>query len=610
MGRRIFILLAMTLACVWAPARVLSQSAQPAAGAFDPAPEPFPAPAAGDFPEPEPLALPTAAPGEPAGQVERPAETTPEVADEAAPKRDDDVERTQAAAAAAPALSAGPADGGEFLQPLDRLPLGKHEVLLSVNVMAPADMNINKDAMMKIVVRNNGSADALGVVVRDVLPPGLTFVSSTPEPLAKTESLLTWKIGVLQAGTEKAIMVRVMPTQPTPMDHAATVTFQAGSRARSRVLQPKLRVEVVQSPSIDKVLKGQEAEFRISVTNTGDGPARDVVVLAKLSPGLSHESGEKNDDNSFDLPIREIGPGQREELPVMVVDARQGGHQTCLVKATSPDVIFDPAEAQVEKAVEVIEPRIKLTLDAPEKRYTDTIATYTLTVENPGTAPARNVRLLASLPVSGKLQTIPPDARYDAATRRITWSISQIDPGEKPRSLTFEIKMGGIGFYEVTAEAKADNAIFERASAKTDVQGMADLDLVVRERRRVVDVDGTTTFQIRLRNYGSKDAGNVKIRAEVSPNLKIVETGGGPPEPATASPDSTQAAFPMIDHIKPSTEMLLQVKVKVVNTKDRAGTCRVFVSHDDLSQELEDMALVKVAESNRTANARDPAPPK
>ena len=603
MGRRIFFLLAVTLPGVWSPARVLAQSPRAAVGEVDPAP--FPTPAA-DFPDPQPL--PGEEPAAPAGRVERPAEIAPEVADEAVPKRDDAVERTQAAGAAAPASAA--ADGGEFLQPLDRLPLGKHEVLLSVNVLAPADMNINKDAMMKIVVRNDGSADALGVVVRDVLPPGLAFVSSTPEPMAKTESLLTWKFGVLQAGTEKAIMVKVKPTQATPMDHAVTVTFQAGSRAHSRVLQPKLRVEVVQSPSINKVLKGQAAEFRISVTNTGDGPARDIVVLAKLGPGLSHESGEKNEDNTFDLPIREIGPGQREDLPVMVVDARQGGRQTCLVKATSPDVIFDPAEAQVEKVVEVIEPKLKLTLDAPEKRYTDTIATYTLTVENPGTAPAKDVRLLASLPVSGKLVTIPPDARYDAATRRITWSVPQIDPGEKPRSYTFEVKMGGVGFYEVTAEVQAENGIRERAGAKTDVQGMADLDLVVRERRRVVDVDGTTTFAIRLRNYGSKDAANVKIRAEVSPNLQIIETAGGPPEPAKASPDNTKAAFPVIDRIKPSTEMLLQVKVKVVDQKDPAGTCRVFVSHDELSQELEDMALVKVAESRRTASSREPAAPK
>jgi uncharacterized repeat protein (TIGR01451 family) len=406
------------------------------------------------------------------------------------------------------------------------------------------------------------------------------------------------------------ILVKVKPTLPTPMDHAATVTFQAGSKARSRVLQPKLRVEVVQAPSIDKVLKGKTAEFRIAVTNTGDGPARDVIVLAKLGQGLSHVSGEKNDDNSFDLPIREIGAGLREELPIMVVDAKQGGSQVCLFKATSPDVVFDPAEAQIEKTVEVIEPRLKLTLDAPEKRYTDTVATYTLKVENPGTAPAKGVRLLASLPVSGKLVAIPANAEYDAARRRIMWTLPQIDPGEKPRSFSFEVKMGGVGFYEVTAEARADNAIFERAGAKTDVEGMADLDLVVRERKRVVDPDGTTTFQVRLRNYGSKDASNVQIHAKVSPNLAIFETAGGPPKEALGPEDGSEIAFPTIERIKPNTEMLILLKVRVVNPKDRAGTCRVFVKHDDLMEELEDMALVKVAEGRRTANAKEPAPPK
>jgi len=213
------------------------------------------------------------------------------------------------------------------------------------------------------------------------------------------------------------------------------------------------------------------------------------------------------------------------------------------------------------------------------------------------------------LPVSGKLVTIPPGAKYDPATRRITWTLPQFDPSEKARAFTFEVKMGGIGFYEVTAEARAENAIFERAGFKTDVEGMADLDLVVRERRRVVDVDGTTTFQVRLRNYGSKDAANVKIRAKVSPNLQIVETAGGPDKEAKGSEDHTEAAFPPIERIKPSTEILLLIKVKVVNNDgkgDKAGVCRVFVSHDDLKEELEDMALVKVAEGRRTANAQEP----
>ena len=50
---------------------------------------------------------------------------------------------------------------------------------------------------------------------------------------------------------------------------------------------------------------------------------------------------------------------------------------------------------------------------------------------------------------------------------------------------------------------------------------MPDVDLVVRERRRVVDVDGTTTFQIRLRNYGTKEATKLQISAKLSDNLVV-----------------------------------------------------------------------------------------
>ena len=50
-----------------------------------------------------------------------------------------------------------------------------------------------------------------------------------------------------------------------------------------------------------------------------------------------------------------------------------------------------------------------------------------------------------------------------------------------------------------------------RQKLVTDVFGMADVDLVVSERQRVIDVGGTTTFQIRLRNYGTKDATNILL---------------------------------------------------------------------------------------------------
>jgi uncharacterized repeat protein (TIGR01451 family) len=140
----------------------------------------------------------------------------------------------------------------------------------------------------------------------------------------------------------------------------------------------------------------------------------------------------------------------------------------------------------------------------------------------------------------------------------------------------------------------------------TTVEGMADLEVVVRERRRVVDVDGTTTFNVRLRNYGSKEATNVVMRAEVSPNLIIDEIGGGPVAKPIKEGDKTKVIFDPIASLKENKELMFQIKVKVVSHDKRPGVCRLFVKHDDLTEDLEDMAMVKVAEGRRTASSKEP----
>ncbi len=496
----------------------------------------------------------------------------------------------------APAASA--TEGPGYVLPSDRLPLGKQEVVLSVDVQAPANLIFNRESTVKIIVKNSGSTEAYGVMVRDELPAGLDFVSSQPDAHRAGDSHLSWWISTLPAGSDRVILLKVKPSKVDgALDHVATVTFQAGSKATSRVLRPRLKLEVVQTPTESKVLKNKTAEFRIAVTNSGNGPARNVIVKAKLSSGLRHDTGERNEDNSFELPIQELAPGQREDLDPLTVEAIQGGEQSCTVTATSDDVDLDKELAEVSRRIDVVEPKLKMTLTGPDKRYTDTIASYAIAVENPGSAPARNVRVLATLGVSGRLVAIPPGAKYDTASRRLQWTIPQIDPNEKPRSLSFEVRMGGISAYEVHVEARGDNAISLKDRKITDVQGMPDVDLVVRERRRVVDVDGTTTFQIRLRNYGTKEATGLKVSAKLSDNLEVTDTAGGP----EAFRKDDMLTFRLIPRLGPGKEMTFAIKVKVTKPQPKIGTCRVFLLHDDLTESMEDMAGVKVIESARAA---------
>ena len=185
-------------------------------------------------------------------------------------RTDPSVVRTQGPAPAdgAPAAPARTEASGPTV---DRLPIGKQSVAVTVDVQAPASMNLNQVANLKLVIRNTGTSDALNVDVEDELPEGLRFISSVPEMTKSHESHLSFKIPTLAAGSERTISVKVKPTKTGPFEHAATVKFETGCRSRTRVLEPKLKVDVVANPTTGKVLKGQPVEFKVTVTNLGDG---------------------------------------------------------------------------------------------------------------------------------------------------------------------------------------------------------------------------------------------------------------------------------------------------------------------------------------------------
>jgi uncharacterized repeat protein (TIGR01451 family) len=481
--------------------------------------------------------------------------------------------------------------------PPDSIPLGKQSFGLTVDVQSPQFLNIHQEATLKIVVRNAGQSDALGVSVRDELPETLDFVSSQP-PCQQNDRLLSWNLGNVPAGSEQTIVVRVRPIKVGPFDHAATVTMLGGGRSRTIVREPRLKVEQTVSPV--KVLKGQTVEFRIRVSNTGDGPARNVLVQAKLSAGLRHESGEPNDQNLFEQTLDRLDAGQHVDLDPLVTDTTAGGEQSCAVLAQSPDVV--PAtggdEMKSTQSVQVVEPKLAMTISGPEKRYTDTEAMYAIAVENPGTAPARKVRVRATLPLSGRLVASSSGGHFDPGSRNLVWTLPQLDPGQK-QTFTLRVRMGGVGLYRVNTEARGEGALLATADARTDVSGMADVDFDVIERRRVVDVDDVTTFQVKITNSGTKDATHILVKARYSDNIVPDANVTDGNEQVNYNPTQRLVMFPGIERLGPGKETTLTLRVKAV--KPGLAKCNFFLMHDDLSEQesLEAMAAFRVPVSRR-----------
>ena len=113
--------------------------------------------------------------------------------------------------------------------------------------------------------------------------------------------------------------------------------------------------------------------------------------------------------------------------------------------------------------------------------------------------------------------------------------------------MPFSVRMGGVGLYTVAAEARADGVALGKDVFQTDVEGLADVNFVVTEKRRVVDVDGETVYTIQIDNAGTKEATQLLVSAVLSENIEPVKTSGPDERQAQYNPAKHEVVFPAID---------------------------------------------------------------
>lgn len=468
-----------------------------------------------------------------------------------------------------------PAAAGTSTDPANQFRPGAQGVAVYLEVVSPPSANLQQETTYRIVVRNAMRTQAFGVVVKDILPDTLEYVKSQPEA-RKEGSTLTWDLGEMPIGGEKTLTIVAKPVKVGPIEHTATVTCQTGTRSRLIVQEPKLKVEQSLLPA--KPLKGQPVQLRITISNPGTGAAKNVAVVVKVSQGLQDSQGSR----VFDQEIRRIGPGERMELQPLTLSTIAGGTQTCDISATSADVVTEQPGAKSSQAIEVLEPKLKLEMAGPSQKYTNTEDIYELNVQNPGTAPARNVKVGVFVPDSRGVKRASRGGSLNADSRRLEWVIDHVDPGET-KKLKFEYRVGPMGTYPFTVEARGDSGLAEKQSLTTTVTGVADVEFQVTEKSRIIDVGDTTEYVINVRNQGTKDAEKLLISATLSENLEVVETDGHEGSAAKAPQDPKQTVFPTVDHLPAGQEMTYVIRVKAL--KPGISSCTVKLHHEDLGSE-------------------------
>ena len=237
--------------------------------------------------------------------------------------------------------------------------LDNNEASAEIEVLCPdvaveksagtAVISAGDEASFTITVSNIGDGNAYDVVVTDVLPAGITWaIDPAVDGCAITDGTLECTIATLAPGESVEIIVVGTTDAADCGILTNTVTVEAGNEAPADEPQTARRGWMAQEPpdvtanntataemtincpdvmvektaANDVITAGEQASFTITVSNTGEGNAYDVVVTDELPAGFNWVvSGDVAEDCAEDggnlvctIPV--LGPGESAEIIV------------------------------------------------------------------------------------------------------------------------------------------------------------------------------------------------------------------------------------------------------------------------------------------------------
>jgi uncharacterized repeat protein (TIGR01451 family) len=224
--------------------------------------------------------------------------------------------------------------------------------------------------------------------------------------------------------------------------------------------------------------------------------------------------------------------------------------------------------------IEVVAPQLEVDVSGPKKRFLERQATYSVSVSNPGTAPARDVELAAYLPRGMRFVEAESQGQYDQTQHAVFWSLEELPPS-KAGSVKLTTMPIEPGEQRLRIEARADLGLAVTGEQIVQVEQSAELRHTVKDADEVIEVGSETTYLIKVSNVGTKAATNVRVVALLPPEIK--GTAGEGPTKATG--DATRIIFEPLAKLGPQEEVTFKVQAQGVSPGDHI--VRVQLSSDE-----------------------------
>lgn len=417
---------------------------------------------------------------------------------------------------------------------------------IRVATFGPSEVTIRQVNEYEIRVENRGAIDARGVIVRASIPDwadmkgqNVTFGQVKSESEANLEYLV-WTIERLPAGTSEKMFIRLVAARSGSHGLDVDWTMQPQrSVAQVRVHEPKLDLSI---DGPEQVIFGMSQTYKVRVLNSGDGTAPNVVFT--LSPNSATPQIQR---------IGDIPAGKEAQFDVELIAQDLGDLKIHGLVSGDLDL-----KSESSKVIRVAAAQLEAVLSGPQLKYQNTEAMYGLQLQNNGTAASDNI--IASLRLPAGVKYLGGMEGVVAHGNLLRWRVNSLKPGTM-QNYQFRCQMASTGEHVFAFDCAGTAAGATEVSIATRVESIADLVLTVADPPAPAPVGSDVTYEILIRNRGSKEATNVRAVAQFGHGIEPQRIEGH-----TGDVVPGQVMFNPIPRIGPGAEVRLRVIAQAEKT--------------------------------------------
>ncbi|HEV2028613.1 MAG TPA: sortase [Candidatus Dormibacteraeota bacterium] len=396
--------------------------------------------------------------------------------------------------------------------------------------------NQNTNVTFTVIATNNGPSGATGVVVTDLLPAGLTFVSVATSVGTYSSVTGAWTIGALANGANGTLTLVATVTGTTLVTNTATKTAEvesdpvAGNNSASAIVTGQAAdIAMFKTVSNPTPNLGTNVTFTITATNNGPSNATGVVVTDLLPAGLTFVSAAPSagtyTSGTGVWTVGALANGASANLSIVATvnstnaiintATKTAENQTDPVSgnnAASATVTGQAADIAVTKAVSNTTPNL------------NTNVTFTVTVTNNGPSNATGVQVTDLLPAGLTFVSAAPSAgTYNAGTG--LWDIGALANGA---NATLSIVATVTGTNPVTniasktAEVQPDPVAGNNLAMATVTGQSADIAITKVVDNATPALGSNVTFTVTATNNGPSSATGVVVTDLLPAGLTFV----------------------------------------------------------------------------------------